>query len=97
MDITAHKEPARVLRNAVMGIDGIAQLEPGTRIIYHRGPVFSLSDNARQLGKTARDLMSLGRVWLYQKKLPIRYEPSKDDPEVMVKVEDYEWIAEVRG
>ncbi len=82
MDITKSKEPARVLRNAVMGIDGIAQLPPRTRIIYHRGPVFSLSENARGLGKTARDLMDLGRVWLYQQRAGF---------------ETYEWIAEVRN
>ena len=82
MDSTKSKVPARVVRNAVMGIDGIAQLEPGTRIIYHRGPVFSLSENARGLGKVARDLMDLGRVWLYQQR---------------AGHETYEWIAEVRG
>ena len=81
MDITKSKEPSRVLRNAVLGIDGIAQLPPRTRIIYHRGPVFSLSENARGLGKTARYLMDLGRVWLYQQR---------------AGHETYEWIAEVR-
>ena len=82
MDITKSKEPSRVLRNAVLGIDGIAQLPPRTRIVYHRGPVFSLSENARGLGKVARDLMDLGRVWLYQQR---------------AGHETYEWIAEVRN
>ena len=81
MDITASKDPVRVLKNAVMGFDGITQLEPGTRIVYHRGKIWSLSETNRKIGEMARLLMELKRVILVQRK---------------IGVDDYEWIAVVR-
>lgn len=66
MNITTHKDPARVLRNMVLGIDGIPQVKKGTRIIYHEG---DYNDNVgfTKVGFVARELSDLGRVHLCQK------------------------------
>jgi hypothetical protein len=82
MNLTEHTEPARVLRNAVLGVDGIPQAKPGTRIVYHTGPTWSLSTHGRKVGAMARELSDLGRVILCQKKL--------------LGADNYEWIAVVR-
>jgi len=81
MNITKSKDPARVLKNAVLGIDGIAQVPPGTMIVYHTGPVWSLSENARKVGEMARQLMSEKRVILYQ---------------LRSGTDEYDWVAQVR-
>lgn len=82
MNIYDTKDPARLLRNAVMGIDGIQQVPSGTRIVYHTGKTWSLSESGRKVGHVARDLAQLGRVILCQRKLP--------------GTDDYEWLAVVR-
>ena len=83
MNLTDHKDPARVLRNAVLGIDGIAQATPGTRIVYHTGRTWSLSEYGRKVGAMARELADLGRVILCQRKLS--------------GTDEYEWLAVVKG
>jgi len=83
MNLTASKDPARVLRNAVMGIDGIQQAKPGTQIIYHTGKTWSLSEYGRKVGAMARELADLGRVILCQRRVN--------------GSDDFEWIAVVRG
>ena len=42
MNITHIKDAGRVLRNMVMGIDGISQVKKGDQIVYWRG---NYSDN----------------------------------------------------
>ncbi len=81
MNLSTSKDPARVLRNAVMGIDGIQQAKPGTRIVYHTGEMWSLSESARKVGAIARELADKERVILCQRRIG-------DD--------DYEWLAIVR-
>lgn len=34
IDLTKNPDPVRALRNAVLGIDGTPQNEPGTKIVY---------------------------------------------------------------
>jgi len=82
VNISSAKDPARVLRNAVMGIDGIPQAKPGTSIIYHTGKTWSLSEYGRKVGSMARELADLGRVILCQRKVK--------------GTDDYEWIAVVK-
>ena len=81
IDISVGKDPARVLRNMVLGIDGIAQLPSGTRIVYHKGQTWSLSETARKVGDMARQLEELKRVILVQKK---------------IGPDEYEWLAVTR-
>lgn len=82
IDISIGKDPARVLKNMVLGIDGIAQVKAGTRIVYHKGQTWSLSENARKVGDMARQLEGLKRVILVQKK---------------TGPDEYEWLAVVRA
>ena len=66
VNISNHKDAARVLRNMVIGIDGIPQVKPGTRITYHEG---GYNDNVgfTKVGFVARELSNLGLVHLCQK------------------------------
>ena len=66
----------------VLGIDGIAQVKAGTRILYHKGQTWSLSENARKVGDMARQLEGLKRVLLVQKK---------------TGPDEYEWLAVTRA
>jgi hypothetical protein len=65
ISLLSHKETARALKDAVMGIDGIPQNAKGTVIEYHQG---DWSDNIglTAVGKMAMDLHKLGRVRLFQ-------------------------------
>jgi len=83
MNLTERTDAARVLWNAVMGIDGIAQAKPGTRIVYHTGRTWSLSEYGRKVGAMAGELADRGRVILCQRKL--------------AGSDEYEWIAVVRS
>ena len=72
INLLTHKEPARALKNAVMGIDGIAQNPKGTVIEYHQGDWADLI-GMKPVGKMAMELSNQGRVVLYQK--IIAHEP----------------------
>ena len=60
-----HKEKARALKNAVMGLDGIPQNAKGTVIEYHQGDWADLIGTTA-VGKQARALYDLGRVYMWQ-------------------------------
>ena len=60
-----HKEKGRALKNAVMGLDGIAQNPRGTVIEYHQGDWADLIGTTA-VGKQARALFDLGRVYMWQ-------------------------------
>lgn len=81
INLIATKDADRVMRNMVLGIDGIAQVPPKTRIVYHEGPVFSLAESKSKVGAMARLLYEKGKVLLFQQR---------------VGHEKYQWIAEVR-
>lgn len=65
ISLLSHKEPARALKNAVMGIDGIPQNAKGTVIEYHQGDWSDLI-GTKHIGKQARALFDMGRVDLVQ-------------------------------
>ena len=87
-DITKLKDPARVLRNMIVGIDGIRQAASGTSIVYHRGD-FSANVNSKAVGKMAMDLAANGRCHLKQR---IIGETMTDAGPIRT----FEYIAEVR-
>lgn len=64
-DISANKDAARVLKNMVIGIDGIKQVNSGDRIVYWSGDA---SDYIGQkaVGRMAYDLAMAGDVRLFQ-------------------------------
>lgn len=87
-DITKLKDPARVLRNMVVGIDGIRQADQGTDIVYHRGD-FSDNVNRKAVGKMAMDLAQNGHCHLKQRVIG----ETMTDAGLVRK---FEYIAEVR-
>ena len=87
-DITTHKDPARVLRNMIVGIDGIRQTERGTNIVYFRGD-FSDNVNRKAVGKMAMDLATNGHCHLKQRIIG----ETMTDAGMM---RQFEYIAEVR-
>ncbi len=71
ISLHTHKDPARVLRNAVL--DDVTPAKRGTVIEYWRGPVGDLSEYPKgtkgEAFKAALRLFELGRVWLFQKRI----------------------------
>ena len=65
ISLLTHKEKARALKNAVMGLDGIAQNPRGTVIEYHQGDWADLIGTTA-VGKQARVFFDMGRVDLVQ-------------------------------
>jgi ribosomal 30S subunit maturation factor RimM len=65
ISLQKHKQhdKARALKNAVMGVDGIAQNPKGTEIEYHVGDWADLI-GLTAVGKQAMDLYKLGLVSL---------------------------------
>lgn len=79
ISFATHKDPARVLRNAVL--DDVSPAQRGTEIEYWRGPTdFDPSDTRKAAFKAAADLAAMGRVFLYQR---------------LIGVGDYSYIAKV--
>lgn len=75
INLTNHKDPARALRSAVLGIDGIQQNPRGTVITYHEGDYTDQVHNTKA-GRAAWELHEQKRVILCQKKIqdePVRY------------------------
>lgn len=76
INLVTHKDPARALRNAVNGIDGIAQVPPGQIIAYWQGDYNDQVHNTK-VGRAAWELHEQGKVHLFQRKLqdePIRFQ-----------------------
>ena len=81
INIVGNKDAARVLKQAVLGIDGTNIPAKGTHVVYWSGMTWSLSEHGRKVAEMARLLEKLNRVFLVQKK---------------TAPERYEWIAVVR-
>lgn len=75
ISLLTHKDPARALKAAVLGIDGIPQNPRGTWICYAEGDYTDQVHNTKA-GRAAWELHEQNRVILCQKKIqdePVRY------------------------
>jgi len=70
-NLTGKKDAERVLRNMVLGIDGISQVQQGDVIVYWTGD-FSDEVGCKPVGREARRLGEFGRVRLVQRKVSDR-------------------------
>lgn len=88
MNITHIKDAGRVLRNMVMGIDGISQVKKGDQIVYWRG---NYSDNVgqKEVGRAAMALQQSGMVHLKQR--IVGEEITEAGP-----IRTFEYVAEVK-
>lgn len=80
VNIATHKDAARVLCNAVLGVNGDCR-EPGRRVIYWQGPIWSLSEKGRAIAQTALGLFQQGHCHLVQRR---------------VGPDEWQWLAIVR-
>lgn len=67
-NLTSKKDADRILRNMVIGIDGIPQAQKGDEIIYWTGD-FSDEVGLKPVGREAKKLEVLDRVILSQRKI----------------------------
>lgn len=82
IDLTRNPDPVRALQNAVLGIDGVKQNPPGTKIVYlQQETTWELWRSP--VAKEAYRLYEIGACHLVQ-------EIVSDSPRV------YNYIAEVR-
>jgi len=66
VSIVGSPQPDRVLKNMVLGIDGIAQQPKGSRIVYHIGNYDDMI-GLKPVGRMASNLEKMGSVILVQK------------------------------
>lgn len=79
INLTTHKDTARVLRNAVL--DDISPAQSGTEYIYWQGETdLEPTGKRKQVFDEARKLYELNRVFLYQR---------------MIREGEYQYIAMV--
>ena len=66
ISLVGHKDPARVLRNAVL--DDVSPAKRGTEIEYWRGATeLDPVDTRKAVFIAASELAAMGRVFLYQR------------------------------
>ena len=68
IDLVGKKDADRLLRNMVLGIDGIAQVSKGSVITYWTGDATD-EVHQKKIGKAAWTLHENGFVELFQKKV----------------------------
>jgi len=87
--LTGKKDADRILRNMVVGIDGIAQVQKGDEIVYWTGD-FRDEVGIKPVGREAMRLEGYNRVRLFQKRIA---ESFSDDG---VNIRVFEYTAVVR-
>ena len=66
LNLTGTKDAARILKNMVIGIDGIRQVNKGDQIIYWRGN-YSDCVGQKEVGRVAMSMAQAGLAHLKQR------------------------------